>query len=217
MFSRRTTTNVTIVRGLRTTELPHNWKTQQTQRQLRSTFTMELSCAERLDSDDGEMQRNQRTHPSPIALDDHFMNWDPRVLQNLLQLETSSVPGCDYFEHVQDDLQPYMRKVVTTWMLEVFDCRFIVLVQAGVLNVGFVRCAKSRTARSKFSRCPCAWWTDICPRGLFRALVFNCWLVLLCLCRPNWGKLTPCLCRCFVLILTTASLLKISWYLYFSD
>lgn len=51
---------------------------------------------------------------------DTFMESDPRVLANLVSSEQISMPTCDYFTHVQDDLQPFMRKVVTTWMFEVF-------------------------------------------------------------------------------------------------
>lgn len=44
---------------------------------------------------------------------------DPRVILNLLALERSTMPPCDYFRNIQRDIQPFMRKVVTTWMLEV--------------------------------------------------------------------------------------------------
>ena len=44
---------------------------------------------------------------------------DPRIIYNLLAIERSTMPQCDYFRHLQSDIQPFMRKVVTTWMLEV--------------------------------------------------------------------------------------------------
>lgn len=44
---------------------------------------------------------------------------DFRVLENLVRDELLYVPKCNYFEEIQNDIQPYMRKVVTTWMLEV--------------------------------------------------------------------------------------------------
>lgn len=44
---------------------------------------------------------------------------DPRVLENLLKEERTYVSPCNYFEEVQNDVEPYMRKVVTAWMLEV--------------------------------------------------------------------------------------------------
>lgn len=44
---------------------------------------------------------------------------DVRVLNNMLNDEVFTTPNCDYFQTVQTDIKPYMRKVVTTWMLEV--------------------------------------------------------------------------------------------------
>lgn len=45
---------------------------------------------------------------------------DERVLQQLLRLERHSTPAHDYFTaNASSELQPYMRRVVTTWMLEV--------------------------------------------------------------------------------------------------
>ncbi|XP_074037530.1 G1/S-specific cyclin-D2 [Leptinotarsa decemlineata] len=46
---------------------------------------------------------------------------DSRVMNNLLNDEVFSIPSCDYFQTVQNDIQPFMRKVVTTWMLEVCE------------------------------------------------------------------------------------------------
>lgn len=64
-----------------------------------------IISAEKVDSNFAEM--------------DPTMARDPRVIVNLLALERSTMPHCDYFRHVQRDIQPFMRKVVTTWMLEV--------------------------------------------------------------------------------------------------
>ncbi|GLH14093.1 G1/S-specific cyclin-E [Gryllus bimaculatus] len=69
---------------------------------------MELFCAERLQD-------------SQIAERDPTIFEDMRVLQNLLDLESLYIPSCNYFETIQKDLQPFMRKVVTTWMLEVCE------------------------------------------------------------------------------------------------
>ena len=44
---------------------------------------------------------------------------DERVFQNTLNLQLTTTPTCDYFTIVQRDVKPYMRKVVTSWMLEV--------------------------------------------------------------------------------------------------
>lgn len=47
--------------------------------------------------------------------------YDDRVLQSLLTIEESFLPQCSYFQRVQKDIQPYMRKMVADWMHEV--CR----------------------------------------------------------------------------------------------
>ncbi|KAG8290491.1 hypothetical protein J6590_080321 [Homalodisca vitripennis] len=43
---------------------------------------------------------------------------DFRVLDNLLDSEPRYIPRCNYFNEVQPDLKPFMRKVVSTWMME---------------------------------------------------------------------------------------------------
>ncbi|CAG9861721.1 unnamed protein product [Phyllotreta striolata] len=58
---------------------------------------------------------------SDVAQRDETLFSDPRVINNLLNDEVFSVPKCDYFKAVQSDVQPYMRKVVATWMLEVCE------------------------------------------------------------------------------------------------
>lgn len=55
----------------------------------------------------------------PIALQDPVLLHDSRVLTNLLQLQPFTMPAQNYFKHIQSDIQPYMRKVVTRWMLDV--------------------------------------------------------------------------------------------------
>ena len=55
---------------------------------------------------------------APVAARDPAIMTDRRVLQQLLGLEIFSLPSSDYFAP-PTELQPYMRRVVTTWMLEV--------------------------------------------------------------------------------------------------
>ncbi|KDR14730.1 G1/S-specific cyclin-D2 [Zootermopsis nevadensis] len=69
---------------------------------------MDLLCAERLAD-------------CRLAERDRVIFEDMRVLQNLLDLETVYTPTCNYFGTVQKDIQPFMRKVVSTWMLEVCE------------------------------------------------------------------------------------------------
>ena len=71
----------------------------------------------------------------PVAAADPAIMSDVRVLAQLLKLEWHSMPNVDYFapNSHQSELQPYMRRVVTTWMLEVnysppppqFKCKFL--------------------------------------------------------------------------------------------
>lgn len=42
-----------------------------------------------------------------------------RVISNLLAQQVNSLPECDYFNTIQTEIKPFMRKVVTNWMLEV--------------------------------------------------------------------------------------------------
>lgn len=54
-----------------------------------------------------------------VAKIDKNLYGDLRVVNYLLTDEQSFIPKCNYFEDVQTDIEPFMRKVVTTWMLEV--------------------------------------------------------------------------------------------------
>lgn len=56
---------------------------------------------------------------SQFAEPDPTMVADDRVIQNLIGLERLTIPPCNYFSSVQQDIKPNMRKIVTTWMLEV--------------------------------------------------------------------------------------------------
>lgn len=73
---------------------------------------MELVCT--------EGHRIQRAYPDPVFLR------DDRVLQNLTKMEEHyTVPA--RFMDSQQDIKPYMRKIVTQWMLEVRGTRKRVL------------------------------------------------------------------------------------------
>lgn len=67
---------------------------------------MDLLCCE-------TTENNCRAYADPALLD------DDRVLQNLLQTEERYAPSSSYFECVQRDISPLMRKIVAEWMLEV--------------------------------------------------------------------------------------------------
>lgn len=50
---------------------------------------------------------------------DLTMMTDPRIIPNMLYLERETTVQFDYFTHVQAQIEPYMRKVVAEWMMEV--------------------------------------------------------------------------------------------------
>ena len=66
---------------------------------------MELLCL--------EMDTVIRARPDPNLL------CDDRVLQSLLTIEERFLPQYSYFKGVQKDIQPFMRRMLATWMLEV--------------------------------------------------------------------------------------------------
>ncbi|XP_010765791.1 G1/S-specific cyclin-D2, partial [Notothenia coriiceps] len=68
---------------------------------------MELLCL--------EMDTIIRARPDPNLL------CDDRILQNLLTIEERFLPQYSYFKGVQKDIQPFMRRMVATWMLEVCE------------------------------------------------------------------------------------------------
>ncbi|XP_039599240.1 G1/S-specific cyclin-D2, partial [Polypterus senegalus] len=68
---------------------------------------MELLCY--------EVDTIRRARPDPNLL------YDDRVLQNLLILEERFLPQGSYFKCMQKDIQPFMRRMVATWMLEVCE------------------------------------------------------------------------------------------------
>lgn len=71
----------------------------------KSSGVMELYCP--------ELDTTLKAQPDPNIL------CDDRVLQNLLTIEESFLPQCSYFQRVQKDIQPFMRRMVADWMHEV--------------------------------------------------------------------------------------------------
>lgn len=67
---------------------------------------MDLLCCETTENEN-------RAYADPALLGDE------RVLQNLLKTEERYAPSSSYFECVQRDISPLMRKIVAEWMLEV--------------------------------------------------------------------------------------------------
>ncbi|KPP64661.1 hypothetical protein Z043_116970 [Scleropages formosus] len=67
---------------------------------------MELLCAE-------DTTVRARVDPTLV--------YDDRILQNLLGIEERFLPQSSYFTCFQKDIQPFMRRMVATWMLEVCE------------------------------------------------------------------------------------------------
>lgn len=44
---------------------------------------------------------------------------DERAVKKLLETESQYMPDADYMARSQSNLQPFMRRVVATWMLDV--------------------------------------------------------------------------------------------------
>uniref|UniRef100_A0A2A4JCL4 Uncharacterized protein n=1 Tax=Heliothis virescens TaxID=7102 RepID=A0A2A4JCL4_HELVI len=81
---------------------------------------MDLSCGENMQNS-GNNSGSGRMVDMCVAGPDRALDRDPRLLLNLLALERAHALHTDYFQNVQIDIQPFMRKVVTTWMLEVCE------------------------------------------------------------------------------------------------
>ncbi|XP_019872824.1 G1/S-specific cyclin-D2 [Aethina tumida] len=66
------------------------------------------------------MDLSCREEPATATCDRTIFG-DPRVVVQMLRDEVLYMPKCNYFTEVQTDIQPFMRKVVTTWMVEVCE------------------------------------------------------------------------------------------------
>lgn len=74
-----------------------------------------------------------RAYPDPVLLNDE------RVLQNLLDREERYCPSSSYFECVQKDLTPQMRRIVAEWMMEVsnfYQSFYACIDVSGILHWG---------------------------------------------------------------------------------
>merc|ERR1712172_252197 len=93
--------------------------------------TVNLLCGESplplLPSSPSVLQANPSIHVGPTTIDvkpmvDEVLLNDHRVLDNMLKEEIlSSEELQDYFETLQTEIKPRMRKIVTDWMLEVCE------------------------------------------------------------------------------------------------
>lgn len=98
---------------------------------------MDLFCCE------AQVDFECRAYADPTILK------DVRVLDNLLSSEERHVLSSSYFDCVQSELKPHMRKVVTEWMLEVNH--FLFLFKKSLISFNFIQTGLRRTAVS--TRC----------------------------------------------------------------
>jgi len=54
-----------------------------------------------------------RAYKDPVILE------DLRVFQNMLEIEEFYIAASNYFQNIQSEILPHMRKIVTEWMMEV--------------------------------------------------------------------------------------------------
>ncbi|XP_026810881.1 G1/S-specific cyclin-D2-like isoform X3 [Rhopalosiphum maidis] len=64
---------------------------------------------------------SQTTSEDRCFAEDRTIFRDERAVKKLLETESQYVPGCDYMAHSHSNLQPFMRRVVATWMLDVCE------------------------------------------------------------------------------------------------
>lgn len=78
---------------------------------------MELICRENEQflsaTDDSSERRPVRAGCDPV------LTGDNRVWRNLTSLEKNHTISESYFSTIQRDVQPYMRRILTVWMLQV--------------------------------------------------------------------------------------------------
>lgn len=87
---------------------------------------MDLICTEQVNFEDSEAVDSRHMDGNVVQKADHdptFLN--DRCLENLLKAEDKHTVQCLYFETVQKDITPKMRKLVAEWVIDVsrlFPC-----------------------------------------------------------------------------------------------
>ena len=65
-----------------------------------------------------EMPYVCKAYMDPVLLEDN------RVFRNMLHTEEFYISDTNYFDNIQKEIKPHMRKLVTDWMLEVSGKKF---------------------------------------------------------------------------------------------
>lgn len=164
-----------------------------------------------------------------FAVNDKAISQDPRVILNLMALERATIPHLDYFRLVQADLKPFMRKIVTTWMLEVsfkngsdlLTCVSSLSLstqtnsQSHTLSLSFVkRFAMNNDAKNKFSHWLSTMWIVSFVSVRFRAKRYNCSELAVFCSRQRYDNVTHWQLTSFAPTQTTVWLPnKLGWVL----
>lgn len=80
---------------------------------------MELMCYENGEFDSTSASASQPNNPHIRALCDPVLTKDRRIWKNLAILEKLSQTSDNFFGSVQTDIQPYMRRILAVWILQV--------------------------------------------------------------------------------------------------
>lgn len=81
-----------------------------------------------------ELFCNEKEGVVRALLDPTIFN-DDRVLRSLMTIEDAFLPQASYFQRVQKELQPCMRRILATWMLEVSYCVCVCVVSRFGINI----------------------------------------------------------------------------------
>ena len=63
-----------------------------------------------------------KAYVDPVLLE------DSRVFRNMLNTEEFYISDTNYFENIQKEIKPHMRKLVTDWMLEVSGKKLVYFI-----------------------------------------------------------------------------------------
>ncbi|XP_012680337.1 G1/S-specific cyclin-D3 [Clupea harengus] len=82
---------------------------------------MELMCYENGGFDTTSASESDPNNPNIRACCDPVLTRDNRIWKNLIILEKISQTSDSFFGSVQTDIQPYMRRILAVWMLQVCE------------------------------------------------------------------------------------------------
>ena len=116
----------------------------------------------------------RHAYPDPAVLG------DDRVVQNLLTREDKYIPSCRYFDSVQNEIEPHMRMMVTTWMQDVCEeqmCEEDVFVLAVNYLDRFLSIVPTRKCKLQLLGAACllvaSKFRDTSPLGVYKLCTYT--------------------------------------------